>query len=171
MPGWRSQGLGVFKLSWEIYLNAGPAYVLSLSFPERGRDLPFSFPAHGVITDSGNRSAGALGTSICQEARNQCQHFHKNNPGVVSLLLIPGNHWDLDGVWTVSLNQDSAFYSYPGRTGMERRTTKVSVKKWVALHLFLAKEPYGKSNIFEQILVCAYHSPYTGMWLAHGRII
>lgn len=60
--------------------------------------MPFSFPAPGVITGSGNGSVGALGTSTCQEARNQCQHVYKNNPAVVSLLLFLGNHWDLDAI-------------------------------------------------------------------------
>lgn len=60
--------------------------------------MPFSFPAPGVITGSGNGSVGALGTSTCQEARNQCQHVYKNNPAVVSLLLFLGNHWDFDAI-------------------------------------------------------------------------
>lgn len=120
--------MGVLKLSWEIYLNAVPAYILSLSFPEKGRDMPFSFPAPGVITGSGNGSVGALGTSTCHEARNQCQHFYKNHPAVLALLLFLRNHQDLDGIWTVSLNQDLAFDAHPGRMAMKQRTAKVSVK-------------------------------------------
>lgn len=137
--------MGVLKLSWEIYLNAVTAYILSLSFPERGRDMPFSFPAPGVITGSGDGLVGALGTSTCQEARNQCQDVYKNNPAVLTRLLFLGNHQDLDSIWTVSLNQDLAFYAHPGRMATKQRTTKLSVKKKiVAHHIFLAKEPYGE---------------------------
>lgn len=144
-----------------------PAYILSLSFPERGRDMPFSFPAHGVITGSGNGSMGALGTSTCQEARNQCQHFYENN---LSLLLFVRNHQDLDGNWTVSLNQDLAFYVHPGRMAMKQRTTKVVVKKkWVAHHIFLAKEPCRKWNILNEYLY-AHCSQCAGVWWAHQRV-
>lgn len=39
----------------------GLLLALSLSFPESRGDMPFSFPAPGVITVSGNGSVGHLG--------------------------------------------------------------------------------------------------------------
>lgn len=60
--------LGRLQLSREICLNAGPAYSLRLSSPESRGDMPFSFPAPGVITGSGNGSVGHLGL-LCAKRR------------------------------------------------------------------------------------------------------
>lgn len=161
MQGSRSQGLGVFKLSWEIYLNAEPAYIPSLSFPQRGRDMPFSFPAPGVITGSGNGSVRALGTSPCQEVWNQCQHICKSNPVLLSVLLVPGNHQDLDGIWMVSLNQDSAIDAYSGRVAREQRTTKVSVKNDLSSTFSWLRSHMGNQIFWTNTCMCLL---FPGCW-------
>lgn len=127
-----NQGLGILGSPERFALMQGLLISLSLSFPESRGDMPFSFPAPGVITGSGNGSVGHLGllrvkrgeinVNILKKAAQwRCQELW---PRVL------GNHQDLDGLSSKNsvLESRLGILSSSWEDGTEQRTTNMSVK-------------------------------------------
>lgn len=134
----------------------------SLSFLESKRDMPFSFPAPGVITGSGNGSVGHLGllhakrreinvNTLKKTAQWRCQE---------ALPLVLGNHQDLDDISGKMriLEARLSILSSSWEDGYRTKDSKHVSKEWVVLSVFLAKYPYGKSNILKKYL-CVFIVP------------
>lgn len=151
-----SQGLEVVGSPERFALTQGLLISLSLSFPENRGDMPFSFPAPGVIIGSGNGSVGHLGllhvkrgeinVNILKKAAQWwCQELR---PCVLR------NHQDLDGISSknsVLQSRLSILFS-SWEDGYRTKDNKHVSENWVVSYVFLAKQPYGKSNILNKYL-------------------
>lgn len=143
MQKFSNQGLGDFRSPERFALMQGLLISLRLSFPESREDMPFSFPAPGIITGSGNGSVGHLGllhakrreinvNTLKKAAQRQCQE---------AMPLILGNHQVLDGISSknsiseLRLGTLSSFWEDSCSTEDNKHVSR----EGVILRVFLAK--------------------------------